>query len=250
MVGQLYAPDDSRRDAGFSIFYMGINSARSSAPLVCGFLGAAGQLALGLRRRRHRHDVRARPVPARRLPPGPTASSPSESPGLLGRASWPAWSGPRVLFLWNYRDYIMLVGTVALFVWFWRSPRPDRAQAPPGDHRAVRLLHAVLGWLRAGRLELQPLRGSLHRRHVFGWQVPTPLFQALNSIFLVLLAPVLTTSGSGSARGALGPAKFSGRSSSWGSGSSWSRSRPAGGTSPSVSGGSSASTSSTPWGAS
>ncbi|MCP4655887.1 MAG: peptide MFS transporter [bacterium] len=39
MVGQLYAPDDERRDAGFSIFYMGINIGAFAAPLVCGFVG-------------------------------------------------------------------------------------------------------------------------------------------------------------------------------------------------------------------
>jgi POT family proton-dependent oligopeptide transporter len=38
MVGQLYAPDDPRRDAGFSIYYMGINTGAFFASLVCGFL--------------------------------------------------------------------------------------------------------------------------------------------------------------------------------------------------------------------
>jgi POT family proton-dependent oligopeptide transporter len=38
MVGSLYGPDDPRRDAGFSIFYMGINIGAFLAPLVCGFL--------------------------------------------------------------------------------------------------------------------------------------------------------------------------------------------------------------------
>jgi POT family proton-dependent oligopeptide transporter len=38
MVGQLYAPGDARRDAGFSIFYMGINVGAFIAPLVTGFL--------------------------------------------------------------------------------------------------------------------------------------------------------------------------------------------------------------------
>lgn len=38
MVGQLYAPDDERRDAGFSIFYMGINLGAMIAPLVVGYL--------------------------------------------------------------------------------------------------------------------------------------------------------------------------------------------------------------------
>jgi POT family proton-dependent oligopeptide transporter len=38
MVGQLYAGDDPRRDAGFSIFYMGINLGAFVAPLITGFL--------------------------------------------------------------------------------------------------------------------------------------------------------------------------------------------------------------------
>ena len=38
MVGRLYAPDDVRRDSGFTIFYMGINAGGALAPLVCGTL--------------------------------------------------------------------------------------------------------------------------------------------------------------------------------------------------------------------
>lgn len=38
MVGQLYPAEDARRDAGFTIFYMGINMGAFAAPLVCGAL--------------------------------------------------------------------------------------------------------------------------------------------------------------------------------------------------------------------
>lgn len=38
MVGDLYAKEDERRDAGFSIFYMGINTGSFLAPFVCGTL--------------------------------------------------------------------------------------------------------------------------------------------------------------------------------------------------------------------
>ena len=38
MVGNLYGPDDPRRDSGFSIFYMGINIGAILAPLVCGYM--------------------------------------------------------------------------------------------------------------------------------------------------------------------------------------------------------------------
>jgi proton-dependent oligopeptide transporter, POT family len=37
MVGQLYQPGDQRRDAGFTIFYMGINLGGTIAPFVCGY---------------------------------------------------------------------------------------------------------------------------------------------------------------------------------------------------------------------
>ena len=38
MVGQLYHDDEARRDAGYSIYYMGINIGAFLAPLVCGWL--------------------------------------------------------------------------------------------------------------------------------------------------------------------------------------------------------------------
>ncbi|MBL8751664.1 MAG: peptide MFS transporter [Planctomycetes bacterium] len=41
LVGKLYAPGDPRRDAGFTIFYMGINVGALVAPLVCAAVSAA-----------------------------------------------------------------------------------------------------------------------------------------------------------------------------------------------------------------
>ena len=38
IVGQLYTADDPRRDAGYTIYYMGINIGALVAPLACGFL--------------------------------------------------------------------------------------------------------------------------------------------------------------------------------------------------------------------
>ncbi|MEM7612331.1 MAG: peptide MFS transporter [Pseudomonadota bacterium] len=39
IVGELYAQNDARRDAGFTIFYMGINLGAAFGPLVCSTLG-------------------------------------------------------------------------------------------------------------------------------------------------------------------------------------------------------------------
>lgn len=39
LVGRLYAPNDRRRDAGFTLFYLGINVGAFAATLACGYLG-------------------------------------------------------------------------------------------------------------------------------------------------------------------------------------------------------------------
>ncbi len=39
MVGTLYPANSTKRDAGFTIFYMGINLGAALAPLVCGYIG-------------------------------------------------------------------------------------------------------------------------------------------------------------------------------------------------------------------
>jgi proton-dependent oligopeptide transporter, POT family len=39
MVGQLYVDTDNRKDAAYTIFYMGINAGAFLAPFICGYLG-------------------------------------------------------------------------------------------------------------------------------------------------------------------------------------------------------------------
>ena len=46
MVGDLYPEGGARRDAGFSIFYMGINLGAILGPLLCGVLAESGMLGL------------------------------------------------------------------------------------------------------------------------------------------------------------------------------------------------------------
>lgn len=47
IVGQLYEEGDERRDAGFSLFYMGINVGAFLGPIVCSFLGEKVDWNLG-----------------------------------------------------------------------------------------------------------------------------------------------------------------------------------------------------------
>ena len=48
IVGELYSKEDARRDAGFSIFYMGINIGAFTAPLVCGYLAESTHFSVKL----------------------------------------------------------------------------------------------------------------------------------------------------------------------------------------------------------
>jgi len=45
LVGQLYPENDTRKDAAYTIFYMGINTGGMMGPLVCGFVGNTGNPA-------------------------------------------------------------------------------------------------------------------------------------------------------------------------------------------------------------
>lgn len=86
IVGGLYSPDDPRRDAGFSLYYLGVNLGAFFGPLLTGLLQsslgfhygfglaavgmAAGLVQYAIRRRKLPESVRhvTNPVDRRRLP--------------------------------------------------------------------------------------------------------------------------------------------------------------------------------------
>jgi POT family proton-dependent oligopeptide transporter len=197
IVGSLYAADDKRRDAGFSIFYMGINTGALVGPVICGTLGekvgwhwgfgAAGigmtfgviQYVLGQSRFGDAGLLREKPRQPALLWSGVLA-------GLAGLASI-------FYFLWDYRDYVLLVGTIALFTYFWR-------QAEPGQERKrvaaiiVLFVFATLFWggFEQAGSSLNLFARDMTDRVVGGWEFPASWFQSVNSFFLVALAPVLT----------------------------------------------------------
>ncbi|HEX2342813.1 MAG TPA: peptide MFS transporter [Vicinamibacterales bacterium] len=195
IVGQLYAPDDRRRDAGFSIFYMGINLGGFIAPLVCGYLGqrigwhwgfgAAGvgmtlgliQYVMGSARLGTAGLLERQPTNAGMLWAGVAAIS------LVVVAAFYA--------LWDYRDLVLLAGTAALFVWLL-------GQSHPGVERRRMLAILVLfvfstlfwaGFEQVGS-SLNLFADRATRNSAFGWDFPSSYFQSLNSFFIVAFAPV------------------------------------------------------------
>src|SRR5437867_3332758 len=125
IVGQLYARDDPRRDAGFSLFYMGINLGALISPLVCGYLGqkvgwhwgfgAAGVgMTLGL----------VQYVLGRnRLGRAGLLAEPATHAGRQWALILTAIGAASVLIyaVWPYRGWLMLVLTAVLFAWLLRT---------------------------------------------------------------------------------------------------------------------------------
>jgi POT family proton-dependent oligopeptide transporter len=215
IVGQLYAPGDARRDAGFSIFYMGINLGAFISPLVCGYLGqriswhtgfaAAGigmvigvvQYVLGSR---HLGEAGLHPAPSH---------SPAASMALRRRAV--LWSGVIVAALLSLgvggytgtvpitatqiadaAGYLLLAMCVVFFGWLFLSSdwSPDERKRLYAI--SVFFLAAALFWSlfeQAGStLNLFADRDT--RTSMLGWTFPSSWFQSLNSLFIITLAPV------------------------------------------------------------
>jgi len=211
MVGGLYGKADGRRDAGFSIFYMGINIGALAAPLVTGFLaqsavfkewlaawgfdpaqswhwgfGAAGVgMTLGLiiyslQGKRLDHVGRAPLIPATGwgmilLVILGTATV----MGLTILSDRPGFEALRALYL--------LVPIVAI-IWFaTRSDFDSKRIAAV----FVFFIAAMIFWAifeQAG-ITIALFADELTRTEVLGWAFPSAWFQSLNPLFVILLVP-------------------------------------------------------------
>ncbi len=215
IVGQLYTAEDTRRDGGFSIFYMGINLGAFLAPLICGYLGqrvswhvgfgAAGiGMTIGviqyLMGSKHLGDAGLDPVPA---------ASPAAAAALRARAR--LWAGLFVALVTivgvggasgvlpvtavgiaDAAGVVLLLSTVVFFAWLLTS-----SQWTPAERRrlivvAVLFLASALFWSvfeQAGStLNLFADRDT--RTEVFGVPFPSSWFQSVNAFFIFALAPV------------------------------------------------------------
>jgi POT family proton-dependent oligopeptide transporter len=215
IVGRLYTPEDSRRDAGYSIFYMGINTGAFIAPLVCGYLGqrvnwhagfaAAGVgMALGL----VQYALGGRSLGAAGLSPADFGSSAANARARQEAIRWTSGvgavltvavglsvSGALAVSPTQVADaagYGLLALTGAFFAWLFFSP----GWTPEERRRlyviGVLFLAAALFWSafeQAGStLNLFADRNT--NNSLFGWSFPSSYYQSLNSLFLVALAPV------------------------------------------------------------
>jgi POT family proton-dependent oligopeptide transporter len=174
MVGQLYPAGDSRRDAGFTLYYMGINLGALFGPLVCAWFaadprfgwswgfGAAGvAMLLGLLFYLTTGSSRLEKVGA----------SPSDS-GQQHRSN-------RLLLRLSPEEWrrVMALAIVTVFVvFFWL---------------AFEQVGSSLNLFAAERTR-RTLSGSLGS-HLPRGEIPAAWFQAVNPLFVLLLAPLMAS---------------------------------------------------------
>ncbi|GAA4526658.1 oligopeptide:H+ symporter [Brachybacterium paraconglomeratum] len=207
LVGSLYSRDDPRRDAGFSIYYMGINIGGLLGPLITGFaqqlwgfhLGfalaavgmAVGLIQYALTRKGLPESVHAVPDP-------------------LPRSQYPLWSGIAVgtvalvlvlvltgaLNAGNLATVVSglaVVGAIVIFALLLTSKKLDADERS----RVVSFIPLFIGTAAFFALFQQQFTvitlysDTRLDREIFGWEMPISWVQSFNPFFIIALAPVL-----------------------------------------------------------
>ncbi len=214
MVGSLYSRDDPRRDAGFSIFYMGINVGAFLAPLITGWLaqsdafkailqgwgfdparswhwgfGAAGiGMTVGLIvyvLQQHRlAGVGHPPAAGTPRPWGKLFAVLGGAAVVFGLVRL-SDTDPR--FEWIRYGYIVL--PVLAILWFGTRNDPNLKRFAA---IFVFSLAAIIFWAifeQAGST-IQLFGDELSHNVIFGYNFPSAWFQSVNSVWVISLSPV------------------------------------------------------------
>jgi POT family proton-dependent oligopeptide transporter len=217
IVGDLYPDGGARRDAGFSIYYMGINVGGFLGPLICGYLGeavdwhlgfgAAGvgmvlgliQYSFGGRHLGAAGELRPEMVaPAKRSAATRALLRTLEGVvglGLIAAALQAAgairlslvgfvdWTGLFIVSLAaSYLLYVVLFGGLT-------SLEKKRVGV-----FAVCFLAAACFWSgfeQAGS-SMNLFAERLTNRMIGGWEMPASWLQSVNGVFIILLAPLFS----------------------------------------------------------
>jgi POT family proton-dependent oligopeptide transporter len=211
IVGDLYPEGGSRRDAGFSIFYMGINTGALIAPLVTGYLGervgwhwgfgAAGiGMLIGVIMFRWRAGTTLRGIgiqPAtkdpreQRLVKISCAVAVAVIAIIVGLAMIGAMPLNPVSLAENM-GYVLAAISVIYFAYVFIGGGLNSDEMKRVAVIIVLFVFAIIFW---AAFEQAPTSLNLFARDytdrvVFGWEMPTLWLQAANSVFVIGFAPV------------------------------------------------------------
>jgi POT family proton-dependent oligopeptide transporter len=215
IVGRLYGPNDGRRDAGYSIFYMGINTGAFVAPLVCGYLGqrvswhigfaAAGVgMVVGL----IQYSLGRKYLGSAGLHPADPGSVEGLAEQKRQAARWLGlgmtafvlvgigiYTGVLPITATQIADaagYVLLALSVGFFGWVFLSGGWTRVE------RNHLILIGVLfvGYalfassFEQGGSTLNLFADRNTNNSIFGWSFPSSWFQSVNALFVIVFAPM------------------------------------------------------------
>jgi POT family proton-dependent oligopeptide transporter len=207
LVGTLYPEGGARRDAGFTLFYMGVNLGAFIGPIICGLLGerldwhygfaAAGVgMVLGLIQysltRHHLGDAGLHP-PAPSRTPGRDWALVATAVAFIGLVA--ALAGAGVITL-NPVALAKGAGLAILGVaglWFGWAFLIAKLSGVERKRLAVVLIlffASALFWSGFEQVgSVMNLFADRHtNRHILGWEIPAGWFQSVNALLILLLA--------------------------------------------------------------
>ncbi len=211
IVGQLY-PEGARRDAGFTIFYMGINMGAFLGPLICGYLGEevnwhAGFGAAGVGMLFGVFQYR---FSANRLgEAGLHSSAPKVDSAGMDKAWYPVIGGCLIvalvvvlgltgtlkfnaLALAQSTTFVIVGLAFAFFVYIFAFGKLTPTERNHTFVIVVLFITSAVFW--SGFEQAGSSLNLFAERHtdrmVFGFEIPASWFQSLNPFYIVVLAPV------------------------------------------------------------
>ncbi|MHA7145250.1 peptide MFS transporter [Arthrobacter sp. TmT3-37] len=206
LVGTLYAPGDDRRDAGFSIFYMGINIGALVGPLLTnlawdayGFHVGFGLAAIGMAAGLLQYAATRKNLP--------DAAHLVENP--LPRTAYPRWiviaAAVVVLLgvvlatgllnagnLANVMAYTAIAATIAYFAVILSSSKVSGVERRRVYSFMPLFLASAAFWsLFQQQFTVVALYSeSRLDRNLFGWEMPPGMVQSINPVFIIVFAGI------------------------------------------------------------
>ena len=204
VVGTLYAPDDVRRDAGFSLFYLGVNLGAFFGPLltgltqnVAGFHWGFGLAALGMALGLVQYAFGRRSIPdVARVAPNPLARQhypKAIAVGAAGVVVIVALVLTGVIQV-NTLSQTVIVATViaavGLFGLLLSSKRVDATERSRVLAFIPLFLTSVAFWsLYQQQFTVVTFYAdSQLNRNILGWEFPVTWVQSINPIFIITLS--------------------------------------------------------------
>ena len=206
VVGTLYSAEDERRDAGFSIFYMGINIGGLLGPLLTGLLQsnygfhigfAAAAVGMGAGLIQYSFGRKNLPAQAFEVanPLAPAAQTKFIIFGALGLVAVGAAVALGVITPENLAQAVIVATIVATIIYFFVILGSAGLTAIERSRMFgfIPLFLASVGFWSLYQQQFTVLTIYADKeldRKIFGWEMPVSWVQSINPIFIIILSGV------------------------------------------------------------